>query len=282
MLGRVAECATNAGKLRRIGGKRIAAPVVVGVARFLILFKHQGQDARIRAARPIRQIELIRRAGGHADRRPRQISCAFGTACDTYQEALTIIEIDGGEIEPIGGIARMRPGGGARQHIHLPRLQGRQTRLGRQHHGAHLIRIAQDCGSNCAAGISIQPAIDALAINHTKAGCPRMRTTNQRITCANGGNRRALLNRLREGRQRGEQASGKQEFGFHVFSSRNSEFHDDIGFPRRCHRATPHSTTSAINRRCVSGSKCKKAAASPTRPMEQRKTHPMGRNKYPA
>jgi hypothetical protein len=47
-----------------------------------------------------------------------------------------------------------------------------------------------------------------------------MRAADQRIACADGGNSWALLYRLREGRQRGEQAGGKQEFGFHVFSSR--------------------------------------------------------------
>jgi hypothetical protein len=44
-----------------------------------------------------------------------------------------------------------------------------------------------------------------------------MRAANQRIAGANGRNCRALLYRLREGRQRGEQAGGKQEFGFHGF-----------------------------------------------------------------
>jgi hypothetical protein len=42
-----------------------------------------------------------------------------------------------------------------------------------------------------------------------------MRAANQRIARANGGNGWALLHRLREGRQRGDQADGKQEFGFH-------------------------------------------------------------------
>jgi len=59
------------------------------------------------------------------------------------------------------------------------------------------ISTCPDCkAGNHAAGIGIQPAIDALAINHAKARRARMRATNQRIARAGLGKRQILAETL--------------------------------------------------------------------------------------
>ena len=87
----------------------------------------------------------------------------------THHEALTVVEVDGGEVEPERGVARQRPGRIARQHVDLAGLQGGEAILRGQRHELDLGRIVEDRRGDGAAKINVETGPIALRIGQAEA-----------------------------------------------------------------------------------------------------------------
>ena len=86
------------------------------------------------------------------------------------QEALAVEEADGGEVQPVGGVAPLGPGDGADQHVDLAGLQRRQPRRGGQRHPADLGGVAERGGGDGAAEVVVDAAVLAPAVRQGEAG----------------------------------------------------------------------------------------------------------------
>jgi len=116
------------------------------------------------------EVELGGGALLHTDRRVIELKCGGDLERLMHHEALPVVVIDCGEIDPELGVARHGPCGIARQHVDLARLQRGETVCGGQRHELDLGWVVKDRGGDGAAEIDVEAGPVALRIGHAKAG----------------------------------------------------------------------------------------------------------------
>jgi hypothetical protein len=137
-----------------------------------------------------------------------------------HHEALAVVEVHAGEHQTERGVARQRPGGVAREHVDLARLQCGEALLGRQRHVARLVGVTQHGSGHRSAHVHIQPAVAPLAVCSRKTRQACADTAHQLAAFLDGF--KVLAGMGRQGQQRGGSAQGQrgqlQGRGFHSVS----------------------------------------------------------------
>ena len=170
VVARYGELLPLAVKARRIGGVRVAASGLVGLARLVTGGEGHGLELHLVGAKVVGKVELGGGALLHADGGAVEFERRTHLQRPAHHEALAVEVGDGDEIEPERGIARQGPGGVARQNVDLARLQRGKAVLGGQRYELDLGRIVEDRGRYGAAEIDVEPGPVALGIRQAEAG----------------------------------------------------------------------------------------------------------------
>ena len=198
------------GQTRGVGGVGLAATREIGAGGGFDLLEHDRLDAQVVGARVVGQVLLGGGTRLHADGSALELLGALDLALDRHHEALAVVVGDAGEVQAERGIARQRPGGVARQHVDLARLQRGEALLRVQRHELDLGAVTQHGGGNGAADVDVQTGPVALAVGCRETGQTRVDAANQ--LAARLDRIQVLAGVRRKGRQRtnGEQTGDGQ------------------------------------------------------------------------
>ena len=142
-IARVLHRRAGRGDRARIVRVAVAATGLGGSEGLLRLLEQEGLDLDVVGGAVIRDVQLQRRAGQHADRGAVQLLRGGDVQRLLHHESLAGVEVDGDLVEVQLRIARESEGAVADQHVDLARLQHREAHLGRHADILDLVRVAE-------------------------------------------------------------------------------------------------------------------------------------------
>ena len=173
-----------AGETRGVGGVGVAAAGVVGLHRLGRGREGDGLELHLVGAEIVGEVELGGGALLHADRGVAEFERRIELERLAHHEALAVVIIDAGEVQPERGVARRGPGGVAGQHIDLARLQRGEAVLRGQRHELDLGRVVEDRRRQRLAEIDIEPGPAPLRVRQAEAGERAVRSAVERRLAA--------------------------------------------------------------------------------------------------
>jgi len=194
-LGEAQALAVEAGG---VGGEDVAAARFVGLHGLVVGGEGDGFQLHLVAAKIIREVEFGGGALADANRRFAQFERRLDLELLAHHEALAVEIIDTGEVEAERGVARAGPGGVAREHVDLARLQGGEAVLGGERHELDLLRIVENRRGDGAAEVDVETGPVALGVGQAEAGKPGVAAAVERAARLDRGER------LRLGGRRGK------------------------------------------------------------------------------
>ncbi len=119
------------------------------------------------------EVELGVGAGLHADRGAVEIVDRLHAERLLHHDALAVIVVDDGEDEAELGVARHRPGGVAREHVDLARLQRGEALLGVERGVLHLGGVAEDRRGDRLAVVDVEAGPVAVGVGDCRSPAGR-------------------------------------------------------------------------------------------------------------
>ena len=182
MRRRIGHRGTGGCKARRIGGKGIAGPGFILALRFGIVGnRHRGIGDVVRLEK-VGQVQFGGGAGLDADGGTIQFLGRRHAQLFLHHEALTVVIVDGDEIELQVVVARKGPGRIADQQVNLARRQRGKPGFAGGRHIFHLGLVAQNGGSQRLAQIDVKALIVAFGIGRAETGQTGVRPADQFAT----------------------------------------------------------------------------------------------------
>src|SRR5262249_12127517 len=97
-----------------------------------------------------------------------------------------VVEIDADEVETEAGVARVGPGGVAREQVHLARLEIGEALLSRRRHVAHLGRVAEHRRRDGAAQVHVDAPPHAFRVGLREPGEAGVRAAGEEPLAPHG------------------------------------------------------------------------------------------------
>ena len=167
--GLVGERRAERRQLRPVVGEGVALFGLIGGDHRVGVLERQRADVQAVLVREVLEVQLRRRALGHADARALEFQRAADAQILPHQEALAVVEHRLGVVAPLG-VARRRPRNRADEHVHLARLDGRPALCGGDQANLDGVRIAQNrCGER-SAQVDVKPGVVARFVQIAVAG----------------------------------------------------------------------------------------------------------------
>src|SRR3954468_1633271 len=209
-----------AGKAGGVGGVGVAAAGVVGLDGFGCRRKRHSLELHLVGAEIVGEIQLGGGALLNANRGVAEFERRVELQRLPHQEALPVIIIDAGEVQPERRVARRGPGGVARQHVDLTRLQRGEAVLGGQRHDLHFIGVVEDRPRQGLAEIDVEAGPAAWRVRQAEAGERAVRSAVQHAALLDGVERLGRGSRC--GNPKNSRKCGANDDAFHSQNSQNA------------------------------------------------------------